>query len=67
MLIHNRIENVVKAIVFFQMADIFYTARREIVEDGYGVAAREQSFGEMGTNESSAASYKISQDRTSLG
>jgi hypothetical protein len=56
-----------KAIVFFQMADIFYTSRREIVEDGYGVTAREQSFGEMRTNESSAARYKVSQERTSLG
>ena len=39
MLIRNRIENVVKAIVFFQMADILYAARREIVQDKYGVAA----------------------------
>jgi hypothetical protein len=40
MLVHDRIENMVKAIVFFQVPYVFYAARGEVVEDKYFVTAR---------------------------
>jgi hypothetical protein len=41
MLVHDRIENMMKAIVFFEVPDIFHAACREVVEDKYFVTSRD--------------------------
>src|ERR1700722_1708994 len=66
MLVHDRIKNVVEALVVLQMANIFDATSGKIVEYEYFFSSCDQRFGKMRSNKSCTTSYEIPHDDTSL-